>query len=87
MIFQAILNTLYQVISFIAYPLKQLPDVSLGTGFTDAINTANGYLSALNDIIPIDTILTLLGVYVAIETAYFTYKFIMWVIKRFPTQS
>jgi len=87
MIFQAILNTLYQVINFIAYPIRSLPDVTLPTAFIDAINTANGYLSALNDIIPIDTVLTLLGIFLLIESAYLAYKFIMWVIKRFPTQS
>lgn len=87
MIIKGFIDMIYGLIYLITLPITLLPDVSLPAGFTNAITTANGYLRSLDVIIPIQTVLTLLGIYIAIELAYFTYKLIMWLIKRFPTQS
>lgn len=87
MILTGLINTIYGLLYLVTSPIRLLPDVTLSSGFTDAMNTVGGYLSSLNNLLPIDTILTLLGVYIAIELAYLTYKLIMWLIKRFPTQS
>lgn len=87
MIFTGIINAIYYLLYAVTYPIRLLPDVDLSGGFGSAMQTVGGYLSSLNDILPIDVILSLLGIYVTIETAYLSYKLIMWLIKRFPTQS
>ena len=87
MIIAIFTNFIYALIYVITSPIRLLPDVALPSSFTGAIITANGYISSLNTILPIDTIITLLLLYIGVEVAYFGYKLIMWLIKRFPTQS
>jgi hypothetical protein len=81
------LNLIYGIIFIVTSPIRLLPDVVLNNGFNDAITNASGYISAFNSFLPIDTILSILGVFLIIESAYMIFKLIMWVIKRFPTQS
>jgi len=87
MITNFLIDGLYVLLYAVTSPFRLLPDVTMPAGFTDAMTSAGHYLSALNLIIPVDTILSILGVYLTIEGAYFAYKMIMWLIKRFPTQS
>ena len=87
MIFALILNFIYAGVFLITSPIRLLPDVALPASFTSAIVTANGYIASLNGILPVDTIILLLKLFIGIEVAYFAYKFIMWLIKRLPTQS
>jgi hypothetical protein len=87
MIIKLFTDAMYALIYVITSPIRLLPDVSLPIAFTNAITTANGYISSINTIIPVDTIILLIKLYIVIELAYFTYKLIMWLIKRFPTQS
>ena len=84
MILTAILNALYNLILFITTPIRNLADVVLPSDFTTALSTAGGYLHALNVILPIDTILQILGVSLVFELGYLTYKLIMWVVKKIP---
>ena len=51
------------------------------------ISSVNGYLASLNTIVPIDMLITLIQFYIGIEVAYWAYKFVMWLIRRIPTQS
>lgn len=87
MILDNFIQLVYGAVYAITYPIRALPVVELPQGITDSISNVGGYLASLNDILPIDTILNILGIYLAIELALFTYKLIMWVIKRIPTQS
>jgi len=87
MIVAGFINIIYSLIYALTSPFRLLPDVSLSGNFASAISTANGYIHSLDFIVPMDTIINLLGMYIIIETAYLTYKIIMWLIKRFPTQS
>jgi hypothetical protein len=64
-----------------------LPDVSTISGIGSAISVASTYISALNNFLPMTTILIILGAFVTYETGYFTFKLIYWIIKRIPTQS
>lgn len=86
MITSALLYALYGLIYVITYPIRGLADVVMATDFSNAITTANGYLSSVNTFIPVDTIVQILVVFLAIETGVLTYKLIMWVIKRIPAQ-
>jgi hypothetical protein len=85
MIITALLNLLYTVISFILTPLSLLGNVSLPTNFSTAITNAGGYYNSLNAILPMDTMLAILALSLAIEGAYLIYKLIMWVIQKIPT--
>jgi hypothetical protein len=87
MITTALLYVLYGLVFVITYPIRLLPDVVMATDFTNAITTANGYISSLNTFIPVDTIVQIVVVFLAIEGSVLIYKLTMWVIKRIPTQS
>lgn len=85
MIITAILNVVYTFITFVLSPLTLLGDVVLNSNFTSAINTASGYYHSLNVVLPVDTMITILGISVTIEISYLTFKLIMWIIKKVPT--
>jgi hypothetical protein len=85
MIITAILNLLYTFISFVLLPLSLMSDVSLNSAIETSLATANGYYRSLDVILPMDTILQILGVVLTLEGAYLIYKVIMWVIKKVPT--
>jgi len=84
MITTAILLLLYFVINGLLTPIGALSNVSLPTDITSGITTAGGYLHALNVVLPVDTMLTILGVSLAFELAYLTFKVIMWVLAKIP---
>lgn len=86
MITSALLYALYGLIFVLTLPIRNLTDVVMSVDFTNAITTANGYLSSVNSFIPVDTIVQILVVFVGIETAILSYKLLMWVIKRIPAQ-
>jgi HD-like signal output (HDOD) protein len=85
MIFDAILYLFYGAITFLTAPLLLLGDVSLDSNLTTSITTASSYYHSVNSILPMDTMLAILGISLTIELAYATYKLIMWVIKKIPT--
>ena len=85
MIITIILNLLYALISILLTPLRNFADVVLDPNFSTAINNASGYYHSLNGILPVDTMIQILGLSLIIEGAYLLYKLIMWVIKKIPT--
>jgi len=87
MITNFILTLIFGLVYAITIPIVNLNDVVMSDSFATSITTANGYISSLNTFIPVDTIIQILGVFLVIEGAVLTYKLIMWVIKRIPTQS
>jgi len=87
MIITLVLNIIYLAVVVISSPLLALPIATLSTNFTDAVTSISSYLAALNQILPITTIIDLMALTLSFEAGYFTFKGIMWVVKRFPTQS
>lgn len=87
MITAAILWLIWGFVTVAISPFMLLPDVSLSSGFGAAISTAGQYLSPFNTIIPVDTMIYMVGIFIAYETGYGIYKITMWVIRRIPTQS
>jgi len=86
MIITGIVNFVLGIVYFL---VNTLPDVSNTSNFGTAIVTANGYIATAYTFLPLITI-TLLAIIifdVAFEFAYFVYKIIYWIIRRFPTQS
>lgn len=87
MITTAILYVIYGVLFIVTSPIRLLSDVSTVSGFSTGVASASNYLHGLNNFLPITALLSALGVIIAYELAYFTFKLIYWVIKRIPTQS
>jgi hypothetical protein len=79
-----ILNLLFDFIGLVLKPLSSLADVSLNSGFATSLATASGYYHSLNTILPVDTMLEILGISITFEGVYLLYKLIMWVIKKVP---
>lgn len=62
-----------------------LPDVSINSAFGEAVLQASGFLNGINILLPIDTLFDILNAVLAIEIAIFSYKIVMWVIKKIPS--
>jgi hypothetical protein len=84
MITTFILNLIYYAVSAILSPLLLLPDASFPSNVVSAIASASSYISILNVILPADTLMTIVGAFLAVEVAIFTYKLIKWVYNKIP---
>jgi len=84
MITDAILLILYKTILIVISPITSLADVTLPSGLSTAITTANGYISSVNAFIPVDTLLTIFGAILVVEVAALSYKLIMWILTKIP---
>ena len=87
MIIDAFISIVYLFVYAITSPFRLAPVVSLPVSWTDAVTTAGHYALSLNTILPITTLLTVFGVFLAYEVAYFGVKLINWVIRKIPTIS
>lgn len=87
MIIGIFLNLVYLAVLVAMSPLLALPVATLSSDFSNAITIGGSYMSALNFVLPIPTLVTILGLSISFEVGYFTFKGIMWIIRRFPTQS
>ena len=87
MITTAILDLIYAVLSLILWPVRQLPDVSLPPSIAEAISTAGAYIGGLDLILPVNTILAVLGLFLAIEGGILAYRIVNWLIRKIPTIS
>jgi len=87
MITSGFLFLIYGFVVAVTSPLRLLSDVVIDSGFTSAIYNAGGYLSPVDMVFPVATIVSVLGIFLIYEGFYLTYKITMWVIRRLPTQS
>lgn len=87
MIVSFFLYTIYGIVWVLTSIFRLLPDVSLEAGIGGAITTATEYLASLNTILPLSTITICLGLIFAVELIVSSYRIVMWVIRRLPTQS
>jgi len=85
MIINFLIFLLWGVIYGLTYPLRILSDVSLSSDFTSAISTANNYIAGLNYILPLPTLITIIGLFLVIEAFILLYKLINWLIRKIPT--
>jgi hypothetical protein len=65
-------------------PFRLLPDVVLPDAINSAIASTNGSLSGLNSILPIDTLLLVLGAMIVLEIAILSFKGLNWIIRKIP---
>jgi len=87
MITDGILYIIFGFVYIFTLPLRLLPDATLPTDAMTGISKMGEYLANANLVIPMSTLATIIASVIAIEAAIFTYKLIMWTIKRLPTQS
>ena len=88
MITSAFLNLIYTIVRGLLTAVAfVLPTASLPADFTDALAQVGSYLRPMNAIVPMDTLLAIVVLMMTVELAIFTFRSVMWVIKRFPTQS
>ena len=85
MILTAILDTIFVFLGLFLSPLSLANNVSLNSNFGSSLSTAGGYLHSINSIIPVDTMLIILGISLVFESGYLVFKVLMWVIKKIPT--
>jgi len=87
MITSLILDAFYWIVWLILAPLRALPIATLPAGLTEALGTIGGYVSGLDVVLPVVTIIAVLGAILAIEGFMFLWKGINWLLRRLPTQS
>jgi len=87
MITSLLLAIVYGFVWIVSSPLRLLPDVSLPADVLSSINTAAGYIQAVSYALPATTILAIFASVLGVEALILSYKGIMWLIRRIPTQS
>lgn len=87
MIVDAFLQIIYISLWLITSPLRLLPDASLPNIVTSSVSHIVGYILNLNNYLPLSALTVLIGVAVSYDLGYYTYKLIMWTLRRLPTQS
>lgn len=85
MITNAIIYIFFFIVYGITTPLRLFDNVSLDGNFISSVTTATTYISVFDSFLPVTTLVIIFGLFLAFETAYFTYKLIMWLIKKIPT--
>jgi hypothetical protein len=68
----------------ITAPLRLLPDVSLSSNISSAISYANSAIVSMGFIVPVSTLVAIFVAFLVVETAIWSYKLIMWSIKKIP---
>ena len=77
-----LLSLVYRISSgFVGF----FPDVSLSDNVAASVATASGYMSALNVILPVGSLIAILGLSLTIETTILTIKIVNWFIRKIPT--
>lgn len=84
MITTGILYLIFAFIALVLAPLLLFPDVAVNATVATSITTAGNYLSALNVVLPISTLIIFFLLFLAVETGIFTYKLIKWVYIKIP---
>lgn len=84
MITVILLNIILAVVNGILYLFSTLGPIQSNDPVVEGIVQISSYISPLNNILPIDTILQILVFELVFETAYLTYKFIKWGYQKIP---
>lgn len=87
MITSFLLYAIWGVVWVLTAVFRLLSDVSVDSGVGGAITTATQYIASWNAILPLSTIVTCISLLIGVELILASYKIVMWVIRRLPTQS
>lgn len=79
MIFDALSSFIFFVLNgFLS--LLPLSDSAITTGISSQLTSFRSNIAVINWLFPVDTFFSLLGMVFAVESLYFSYKAIRWVI-------
>jgi hypothetical protein len=84
MITTILLAVLYQFLALVLSPLLLLQDVALSPDLTAGVANIVAPLNSIDVIFPVFQLLAIVAVWLTVEGGIFTYKGIMWVIKKIP---
>jgi len=87
MVVSALLYLVFYVVNVLTTPLQLLSDVSANSTFVQGITNSTHYLATFNNFVPLSDIVIVLSLIISIEIILASYKIIMWVVRRLPTQS
>jgi len=73
------------VYSIVTGFLNFFPSVSISDSVSSAVATASTYISALDIILPVATLLTIMGLFLTIEGIILLIKIINWFIRKIPS--
>ena len=62
-------------------------DTALLSNVSGAVSSASGYLAAINSLVPVSTLLVIVGLFLALEGFIIVVKIINWIIRKIPTIS
>ena len=79
MIIYLLLLLIYGLSYVLISPVRLLADASVGANYLASIASAGQYLGMVEVIMPVEVILTIFGLFLAIESGIFVYKLVMWV--------
>jgi uncharacterized membrane protein len=86
-----ILNIILKGLSFALFGIlrlvSQLRDATLPDAFLSSIATAKTYFLALDTVIPVGSILAVVGFLLVVRFAVFAWGMTNWGLRRLPTQS
>jgi len=84
MITTALLSILIALINAILFLFAQLGNIPSNSTIVSSITTMSSYLSPLNNILPLSTILQILIFDITFETSFLAYQFIRWAYQKIP---
>lgn len=85
MITTGLVLLIYGLVYSLSLPFLLLADVSLDSGIAAALTQAGSYISMVDAFFPIGVLLaTFAGVHLIVEGYIFSYKLVMWVIRKIP---
>jgi len=78
MITTGIIYVLYSFVWVLLQPIRLAPDVSLPADIAAAFAMVSQYLNRIDVVMPVSSLLAVVGAFLTIEAAIFAYKLIMW---------
>ena len=85
MITDFILFILYNVVLLFLAPLRAFSDFNLDSNIGLSIIKAKEYLANVNQVLPVGTIVSIIGIFVAVNGFILIWKAVNWLIRKIPT--
>lgn len=83
MITTAIINLAYGIAGGFLSLFDNL-DLDFLTDLDNSIENVNGLLSSFNFLIPVSSLIAVIGIYLIIEVGFLSFKIFNWIIKKIP---
>jgi len=84
MITNLIILAFYSLAWAVYMILSLIPVVSFPAELSTAMQNISAYIGAVDNFIPVSTVLIILGLFLTIESAVLIFKVIQWIIKKIP---